>query len=222
MTLGVIFGNRDFFPDGLVAEARRDLLEVLAGMGVAVVALTPEQTKLGAVETWQHAVLCGTLLREAKQQIDGVLVCLPNFGDEKGVADALRLKRADLSDSGAGLSGRSRSVWAGAAARFVLREDFGVQQPAPVWDEVFADAGPYGGDQVGAVQGRSGGVPGGVPRGEGAAAGADRRGGRAAECVQHDALQREAAGGGGDQREHARSVGGVRAGRRRLARTMRG
>ena len=91
MTLGVIFGNRDFFPDGLVAEARRDVLEVLAEMGVAVVALTPEQTKLGAVETWQNAVLCGTLFREAKQQIDGVLVCLPNFGDEKGVADALRL-----------------------------------------------------------------------------------------------------------------------------------
>ncbi len=91
MTLGVIFGNRDFFPDGLVAEARRDLLEVLTGMGVVVVALTPEQTKLGAVETWQNAVLCGTLFREAKQRIDGVLVCLPNFGDEKGVADALRL-----------------------------------------------------------------------------------------------------------------------------------
>jgi len=91
MTLGVIFGNRDFFPDGLVAEARRALLEVLAGMGVAVVALTPEQTKLGAVETWKNAVLCGTLLREAKARIDGVLVCLPNFGDEKGVADALRL-----------------------------------------------------------------------------------------------------------------------------------
>jgi L-fucose isomerase-like protein len=91
MTLGVIFGNRDFFPDGLVAEARRDLLEVLTQMGVSVVTLTPEQTKLGAVETWQHAVLCGTLLREAKSRIDGVLICLPNFGDEKGLADALRL-----------------------------------------------------------------------------------------------------------------------------------
>jgi L-fucose isomerase-like protein len=91
MTLGVIFGNRDFFPDGLVAEARRDLLEVLASLGVNVIALSPEQTKLGAVETWQHAVLCSELLRENKQRIDGVLVCLPNFGDEKGVADALRL-----------------------------------------------------------------------------------------------------------------------------------
>lgn len=91
MTLGVIFGNRDFFPDGLVAEARRDLTRVLAGLGIEAVMLTPEQTKLGAVETWQHAVLCGELLREQKHRIDGVLICLPNFGDEKGIADALRL-----------------------------------------------------------------------------------------------------------------------------------
>jgi L-fucose isomerase-like protein len=91
MTLGVIFGNRDFFPDGLVSEARRDLLGVLAAMEVNIVTLAPEQTKLGAVETWQHAVQCSTLLREAKQNIDGVLVCLPNFGDEKGIANALRL-----------------------------------------------------------------------------------------------------------------------------------
>ena len=91
MTLGVIFGNRDFFPDGLVAEARRDLTQVLAELGIGMIALTPEQSKLGAVETWQDAVLCGHVLREQKQHIDGVLVCLPNFGDEKGVADALRL-----------------------------------------------------------------------------------------------------------------------------------
>lgn len=105
MTLGVIFGNRDFFPDGLVAEARRDLLAVLDAMGVNVVTLTPEQTKLGAVETWQHAMLCGQILREQKQKIDGVLVCLPNFGDEKGIADALRLSELSCSDFGAGLSG---------------------------------------------------------------------------------------------------------------------
>lgn len=91
MTLGVIFGNRDFFPDGLVAEARRDLLRVLQTLGIQTVMLSEQQTKLGAVETWQHAVLCGQLLRENKQRIDGVLVCLPNFGDEKGIADALRL-----------------------------------------------------------------------------------------------------------------------------------
>jgi L-fucose isomerase-like protein len=91
MTLGVIFGNRDFFPDVLVAEARRDLMRVLAALGIEAVVLTPEQTKLGAVETWQHAVLCGQLMREQRHRIEGILVCLPNFGDEKGIADALRL-----------------------------------------------------------------------------------------------------------------------------------
>jgi L-fucose isomerase-like protein len=96
MVLGVIFGNRDFFPDGLVAEARRDLMQVLGGLGIEAVVLTPEQTKLGAVETWQNAVLCGQMLRDQKQRIDGVLVCLPNFGDEKGVADALRLSELNV------------------------------------------------------------------------------------------------------------------------------
>jgi len=91
MTLGVIFGNRDFFSDGLVSEARRDLTQVLSELGIEMIALTPEQTKRGAVETWQDAVLCGQMLSSQKQCIDGVLVCLPNFGDEKGIADSLRL-----------------------------------------------------------------------------------------------------------------------------------
>src|SRR5580698_11168147 len=91
MTLGVIFGNRDFFPDALVAEARRDLLRLTEELGLRVVVLGEQQTKLGAVETWPNAVLCGQLLREQRSALDGVLVCLPNFGDEKGVADALRL-----------------------------------------------------------------------------------------------------------------------------------
>ena len=91
MNLGVIIGNRDFFPDGLVSEARRDLAQLFAELDIDMVALTPEQAKLSAVETWQDAVVCGQVLREQKQRIDGVLICLPNFGDEKGIADALRL-----------------------------------------------------------------------------------------------------------------------------------
>jgi len=91
MTLGVIFGNRDFFPDGLVSEARRDLTQVLLELGIEMVALTPQQTKLGAVETWRDAVFCGQMLSAQKHRIDGILICLPNFGDEKGIADSLRL-----------------------------------------------------------------------------------------------------------------------------------
>jgi L-fucose isomerase-like protein len=90
-TLAVIIGNRDFFPDQLVSEARRDLLEVFSRLDVEPVILGERETKLGAVETWQHAKACADLFGRQRERIDGVLVCLPNFGDEKGIADVLRL-----------------------------------------------------------------------------------------------------------------------------------
>ena len=96
MTLGVILGNRDFFPDALITEARRDLMLLFAELSIDPVWLTPEQSKLGAVETWADAQRCGELFRENRSRIDGILVCLPNFGDEKGVADAIRISELQV------------------------------------------------------------------------------------------------------------------------------
>ena len=90
-TLGVIIGNRDFFPDVLISEARRDLTRLFAELSIEPVWLSPEQSKLGAVETWADAQKCGELLRNNRDRLDGILVCLPNFGDEKGVADSIRM-----------------------------------------------------------------------------------------------------------------------------------
>jgi len=95
-TLAVIIGNRDFFPDALVSEARRDVIALVEALGIDGVLLGEEETKLGAVETWQHAKACADLFRRHRDRIDGVLVCLPNFGDEKGVADALKLSGLDV------------------------------------------------------------------------------------------------------------------------------
>src|SRR5215475_1541815 len=91
MTLGVIVGNRDFFPDVLVSEARRDLLKLFDEMGIQPLLLDEQATKLGAVETWEHAKRCAELFRAHRDRIRGVVVSLPNFGDEKGVADTLKL-----------------------------------------------------------------------------------------------------------------------------------
>lgn len=90
-TLGVILGNRDFFPDVLIGEARRDLTKLFGQLSIEPVWLLEEDTKLGAVETWTDAQKCGDLLRRNRDRLDGVLVCLPNFGDEKGIADSIRL-----------------------------------------------------------------------------------------------------------------------------------
>ena len=91
MTLGVIIGNRDFFPDQLVTEARNDIGALFADLDIDGIMLDENATKLGAVETWSDAKRCADLFRRHRDEIDGVLVCLPNFGDEKGVADTLKL-----------------------------------------------------------------------------------------------------------------------------------
>src|SRR6202049_4681007 len=91
ITLGVIVGNRDLFPDVLVTQGRRDVLEVLAERGIEAIILDEQATKLGGVETWRDAKKCAALFDEHRHRIHGVLVVLPNFGDEKGVADTIKL-----------------------------------------------------------------------------------------------------------------------------------
>jgi L-fucose isomerase-like protein len=90
-TLGVIYGNRDFFPDALVPEARKDISKLFDSAGIRAVSLSPDQSKLGGVETYADARKCADLFAAHRQEIDGVLVVLPNFGDEKGVADTLKM-----------------------------------------------------------------------------------------------------------------------------------
>jgi L-fucose isomerase-like protein len=95
-TLGVIIGNRDFFPDVLVGEARADIAKLAHEAGFEAVMLDPAETKLGGVETFADARKCAALFARHRERIDGVLVVLPNFGDEKGVAEALKAARLDL------------------------------------------------------------------------------------------------------------------------------
>jgi L-fucose isomerase-like protein len=96
IALGVILGNRDFFPDALISEARRDLEKLFRETGVTPIWLTEPDSKLGAVETWGDAVKCGDLFRAHRTSIEGIVVCLPNFGDEKGVADTIRLSELNV------------------------------------------------------------------------------------------------------------------------------
>jgi L-fucose isomerase-like protein len=94
--LGVIYGNRDFFPDQLVAEARADVARLFARLGLRAVQLAETDSKLGGVETHADARKCAALFRQQAADLDGILVCLPNFGDEKGVAETLKLAGLNL------------------------------------------------------------------------------------------------------------------------------
>jgi len=94
-TFGVIVGNRGFFPAELARSGRETILRVLQEEGIGAVALTPEDTRYGAVETYEDSKKCAALFKAHRDEIDGILVTLPNFGEERGVADTIRL--ADLN-----------------------------------------------------------------------------------------------------------------------------
>src|SRR5574341_586054 len=95
MTMGLLVGNRGFFPDHLAKSGREEMIQALRQCCMDVVALGPEESKYGAVETHEEAKRCAALFRAHAERIDGVVVTLPNFGDERAVADTLRLARLE-------------------------------------------------------------------------------------------------------------------------------
>jgi len=95
-TLGVIVSNRGFFPDHLCKSGRQTVLKVLEEAGIQTVTLTPEDTTFGSIESLSDAQKCADLFKAHREEIDGVLVTLPNFGDERAVSNALRWADLDV------------------------------------------------------------------------------------------------------------------------------
>ena len=90
ITLGVIIGNRGFFPAHLCDSGRKEILATLQKPGIDTIALPTSASKFGAVESLEDAQKCADLFHKNAERIDGILVALPNFGDERGVANAIR------------------------------------------------------------------------------------------------------------------------------------
>src|SRR5689334_22211608 len=86
-TLGVIIGNRDFFPDKLVAAARTEILDLFKKLNITPVLLSDADSKLGGVETFAEAQKCAALFKQHADKIDGILVVLLNFGYVYVIAD---------------------------------------------------------------------------------------------------------------------------------------
>jgi L-fucose isomerase-like protein len=91
MTFGVIVGNRGFFPSHLAASGRTEIIATLEKRGYKAVVTSADETAYGAVETYKEALTCAELFQKHGKEIDGIIVTLPNFGEERGIADAIRL-----------------------------------------------------------------------------------------------------------------------------------
>ncbi|SPE44480.1 conserved hypothetical protein [Candidatus Sulfotelmatobacter sp. SbA7] len=96
MKMGVIVGNRGFFPGHLAKTGREEMMRAIESAGMDCVVLGPEQSTHGAVETHEEAKRCAALFQKNRERLDGVIVALPNFGDERAIADTLRLARLNV------------------------------------------------------------------------------------------------------------------------------
>jgi L-fucose isomerase-like protein len=91
MTFGVIVGTRGFFPGHLAKTGREEIISVLKAAGAEAIVLSPEESRHGAVQTYAESQLCADLFKKHADEIDGIIVTLPNFGEERGIVDAIRL-----------------------------------------------------------------------------------------------------------------------------------
>ena len=96
LTFGLIVATRNIFNSKLAVEARRVLLEKIEKSGHRHVILPAGETPTGNIETFQDAQKCAALFRKHRDSIDGVIVVLPNFGDELGVVNTLNLSKLDV------------------------------------------------------------------------------------------------------------------------------
>lgn len=90
ITFALYFGNRGFFPGEVIAEAREEVKNAVKNAGFGYICMDESKTRYGAVETISEGKLYAEFLEENKGKFDGIILCLPNFGDENGAIAALK------------------------------------------------------------------------------------------------------------------------------------
>jgi L-fucose isomerase-like protein len=96
VTLAVIVGNRGFFPAHLCKTGRATILNVLEQEGFRTIALDEETTQYGSIVSLEDSRKCADLFKQHRDEIDGVLITLPNFGEERAIVNALRWANLDV------------------------------------------------------------------------------------------------------------------------------
>ena len=91
MCFGVIIGTRAYFNSALAKDVRAQLLKTLDELGYDYVILPEDATPTGSssIETREDALKCAELFRQHRDEIDGIIVSLPNFGFEIGIINAI-------------------------------------------------------------------------------------------------------------------------------------
>lgn len=87
----MIISTRNIFNFKLAVDARKKVLEKLEKMGFGTIILPAGETATGNIEGYSDAIKCAALFRKNADLIEGIIVILPNFGDELGVVNSINL-----------------------------------------------------------------------------------------------------------------------------------
>lgn len=89
-TFALFLGNRGTFPASLIEQARKEMCSSLEALGFDVLIPPTETTSSGAFETPTEGKRFADFLDANRGKYQGVILCLPNFGSEGGVIEALK------------------------------------------------------------------------------------------------------------------------------------
>ncbi len=90
MKLAVLVANRGFFPSSVIASAREEIKQAIENAGAEALMSPVDATRYGAVETLAEGLAFKEFLTEHNGEFDGLVICLPNFGDENGIIAAIK------------------------------------------------------------------------------------------------------------------------------------
>lgn len=90
MKLALLVANRGFFPSSVIEAARAEMSEAIKKAGAEVLMTDSTVTRYGAVETRAEGEVYADFLANHAGEYDGLVICLPNFGDENGIKEAIK------------------------------------------------------------------------------------------------------------------------------------
>ncbi len=90
MKLALLVANRGFFPSTVIDSARTEMVEAAEKVGVELLIMDSSLTRYGAVETRKEGEIFADFLAGHEGEYDGLIICLPNFGDENGIKEAIK------------------------------------------------------------------------------------------------------------------------------------
>jgi len=94
--LGLVVGSREFFNAAPALATRNQLIAQLNKLDVAFSILPLEATKNGAVQSREDARRYAEHFRAERDSIDGLVICLPNFGDEIAIMELVASARLSV------------------------------------------------------------------------------------------------------------------------------